>query len=191
MTDLLALIVLMLFPLKLLFWTPVHGLSRIFKKLGLLTYTMPLITWLPLAYLIYINRAFMLQFKIDLSVVLNIIGISLLSSGTLLHIWTGKLLGLWGLIGVPEVSNRVKGKLIIKGPFSALRHPTYLAHTMMFSGVFLITGVIAVAIVTSLDFVIINTVIIPLEERELLSRFGRDYELYKKKVPYRFFPLIM
>ena len=77
-----------------------------------------------------------------------------------------------------------------EGPFSIVRHPTYLAHTLIFSGVFLITEVTSVGIITLLDFIIINTIIIPLEEKELLSRFGEDYEFYKKKVPSRFFPRI-
>ncbi|MDH5203170.1 MAG: hypothetical protein OEW69_07935, partial [Nitrospirota bacterium] len=62
--------------------------------------------------------------------------------------------------------------------------------TLMFSGVFLITGVIPVVIITILDFLVINVLVIPLEERELLNRFKEDYELYQKKVPSRFFPWI-
>lgn len=189
MTDLLALTTIILWPVVPLFWIPVHGLSRIFRKLGLLTYIMPLITWLPLAYLIYQNSVSLLQFKIQLPAALNTIGIPLLVIGTLLHIWTGLLLGLWGLVGLPEISTKIKGELLKEGPFSVIRHPTYLAHTLMFSGVFLITEVIAVGIITLLDFILINLMIIPLEEKELLIRFGEDYRQYKKKVP-RFLPWI-
>jgi protein-S-isoprenylcysteine O-methyltransferase Ste14 len=59
----------------------------------------------------------------------------------------------------------------------------------MVSGVFLLTGVIAVGVVTMFDFLVVNAVIIPLEERELLSRFGEEYVQYKKRVP-RYFPAI-
>lgn len=180
---------IILWPVVPLFWIPVHGLSRIFKKLGLLIYIMPLFTWIPLAYLIYRNRTFILSFKIDLPVVLNISGILLLILGTLLHICTGRLLGLWGLIGLPEVSIRAKGKLVMKGPFSVVRHPTYFAHTLMFSGVFLITGVITIGIITLLDFLLIRVLIIPMEEKELLNRFGDKYKLYKERVP-RFLPRV-
>lgn len=187
MSDLLAIIAIMLWPAVPLFWIPVHSASKIFRRLGLLTYIMPLVTWLPLAYLIYINRVLLLKFKIDLPVVLNLIGIILLASGTILHIWTARLLGLWGLIGLPEISSKKTGRLVTEGPFSVVRHPTYLAHTLMFSGVFLITEVISAGIVTLLDFILINVLIIPLEDKELSARFEDGYELYKKKVP-RFFP---
>lgn len=190
MTKLLALATLIFWPVIPLFWIPVHFATTFFKKLGLFTYIMPLITWLPWAYLIYQNQIFLLNFKINLPVVLNIIGFPFLIFGLLLHIWTARLFGLRGIIGVPEISTRIKENVVAGGPFSIVRHPTYLAHTLIFSGVFLITGVIAIGIITALDLIIINTTIIPLEEKELLSRFGKDYELYKKKVPSRFFPLI-
>lgn len=187
--DLLALITIIVWPVVPLFWIPVHGLSKVFKRLGLLTYIMPVITWLPLAYLIYLNRASLLQFKIEFPIALNIVGILLLIIGTLLHVWTGLLLGLWGLIGLPEISTKIRGRLVTEGPFSVVRHPTYLAHTLMFSGIFFITEVIAVGIITLLDFIIVNILIIPLEEKELSIRFGEDYEVYKRNIP-RFFPRI-
>jgi protein-S-isoprenylcysteine O-methyltransferase Ste14 len=55
--------------------------------------------------------------------------------------------------------------------------------------VFLITGVVTVGIVTLLDFVVMNAVVIPLEERELGGRFGEEYKKYKERVP-QFFPRI-
>lgn len=108
--DFIAIITIIVWPVVPLFWIPVHGFSRVFKRLGLFTYIMPLLTWLPLAYLIYQNRLFLLQFKINLPLPVQILGVILLVIGTLLHIWTGKLLGLWGLIGLPEVSRKVKKK---------------------------------------------------------------------------------
>ncbi|HAK89169.1 MAG: hypothetical protein A2077_00680 [Nitrospirae bacterium GWC2_46_6] len=188
---LLALITIILWPVVPLFWVPVHGLSRFFKKLGIFTYIMPLLTWLPLAYVIYMNREFLLGFATDLPLILNIIGIVLFIAGTLLHMWTGKLLGLLGLMGLPEISSKQEGRLVAEGPFSIVRHPTYLAHTLMFSGIFLMTEVLTVGVLTFSDFVIVNALIIPLEEKELSTRFGREYEEYKKLVPRKFFPKIL
>ena len=187
MLDLLAFVTIILWPIIPLFWIPVHGLSRIFKKLGLLTYAMPLLIWLPLAFLIYSEKELLLSWKIEFPVVLRFFGIILLVAGSALHLWTAKLLGLWGLIGLPEVSSRLEGRLITKGPFSIVRHPTYLAHTSMFSGVFLMTGTVTVGIMTFIDFLLVYVLIIPLEEKELSKRFGKDYNLYMEKVP-KLFP---
>jgi protein-S-isoprenylcysteine O-methyltransferase Ste14 len=180
----------MFWPAIPLFWTPVHFAPGFFRRLGLFTYIMPLFTWLPVAYLVFQNRAVLMQYKIDLPLIVNAIGVVLFILGTLLHIWTAKLLGILGIIGVPEVFSRVKENLVAAGPFSIVRHPTYLAHTLMFSGVFLITGVKAVGVLTAMDLIVINIIVIPLEERELLRRFGDEYQEYKENVPSRFFPWI-
>lgn len=188
MTDFLAFITVILWPVIPLFWIPVHFASKFFKKLGLFTYVMPLLTWLPLVYFIYKNRNVLLHYKIDIPVVLNITGIIFVICGTFLHIWTARLLGFLGIIGLPEISTKVKGRLVTKGPFSIIRHPTYLAHTLMFLGIFLLTEVVVVGVITILDLIIITILLIPLEERELLSRFGEEYKLYKIEVPSKIFP---
>jgi protein-S-isoprenylcysteine O-methyltransferase Ste14 len=188
MNDLIAIMTLMFWTVIPLFWIPVHVAVHFFRRPGLAAYLLPVFTWLPLAFLIYRHRDFLLQFKITLPFPCAIIGWFLLISGTLLHIWTARLLGLWGIIGVPELSGSVENHLAAEGPFSIVRHPTYLAHTLMFSGVFLITGVLAVGIIAVVDCIVVNSVIIPLEEKELADRFGEKYASYKRKVPSRFFP---
>jgi protein-S-isoprenylcysteine O-methyltransferase Ste14 len=191
MNDLLAIITLMFWPVIPLFWIPVHVAVHFFRRPGLGAYLLPVFTWLPLAFLIYRYRIFLLQFEITLPFLSSIIGWVLLISGTLLHIWTARLLGLWGIIGVPEVSGRVEEHLVAEGPFSIVRHPTYLAHTLMFAGVFLLTGSLAVGIVALVDCIVVNSIIIPLEEKELADRFGDEYASYKRKVPSSFFPLFL
>lgn len=183
MTDLIAFLTIIIWPIIPLFWIPVHGLARFFKRIGGFTYIMPALLWPPLAYFIYLNRAFFLNYRIDPGPLARIAGLVILTGGAMLQIWTGRLLTLLGLMGLPEVSREAAGRLVTEGAFSFVRHPTYLAHTLMFGGVFLFSGVIAVGVVTLLDLSIVNAVIIPLEEKELLGRFGEEYAKYKKSVP--------
>jgi protein-S-isoprenylcysteine O-methyltransferase Ste14 len=185
--DLLAFITILVWPAVPLFWVPVHGFPKFFRKLDVLTYIVPLVLWLPLAYLVFLYRDVLLGVRVELPVMLRIAGLVLVGAGTILHLWTGELLGFKGLIGLPEISSKVKSRLVTNGPFSVVRHPTYLAHTLLFAGVFLITEVVAVGIVTLLDFIVINAVVMPLEDRELEDRFAKEYEDYKKRVP-GFFP---
>ena len=186
MAGLLALAAIIFWPVVPLFWIPIHCRTNFFRKLGLLSYILPLITWLPLACLIYSQRVFLLHDKLIFPAPLKFAGVFILLAGTALHVWTARLLGI-GIIGVPEITNEVKATLMTRGPFGVVRHPTYLAHTLMFLGVFLISGVVTVGVVTAIDFVIINAFVIPLEERELVDRFGEEYRGYQKRVP-RLFP---
>jgi protein-S-isoprenylcysteine O-methyltransferase Ste14 len=183
LTDLIALLTIIIWPIIPLFWIPVHSLASFFKRIGGFTYIMPALLWPPLAYFIYLNRAFFLNYRIDPGPFARIAGLVILTGGAMLQIWTGRLLTLLGLMGLPEVSRETAGRLVTEGAFSFVRHPTYLAHTLMFGGVFLLSGVIAVGAVTLLDLSIVNAVIIPLEEKELLGRFGEEYAKYKKSVP--------
>lgn len=187
LSDLIAIIAIIWWPLIPLFWIPVHAFPDWFRRLGFFTYLLPFITWLPLSFVLYSSMFLILQYRIELSSEFTIVGWVLLFSGTLLHIWTGFLLNFWGLIGLPEVSDKFKGRMVTSGPFSVVRHPTYLAHTIMFFGVFLLSGVIAAGLVTLFDFVLSLLVIIPLEERELSRRFGGEYKKYCHTVP-KFFP---
>ncbi|MFN3396059.1 MAG: methyltransferase [Thermodesulfovibrionales bacterium] len=186
--NLLAFLTILVWPVVPLFWIPVHGLSRFFKRIGLLTYIMPPLTWIPIAYLIFKYKEPLLNFRYEMPVIINIAGLFFTILGTLLHLWTGKLLGLRGLMGIPEVSKKLESRLVSEGPFKIIRHPTYLAHTILFFGIFLLTEVITVGILTIIDFLIVNLVIIPLEEKELSERFRNIYSEYRNKVRYRFFP---
>jgi len=181
--KLIALITLIVWPVIPLFWIPVHLFPRFFRKLKLFTYAIPVIAWLPVAYLIYQNGDFLLYYKLNFPGVIRGTGIFFLIAGTGTHLWTAKLLNFWGLIGLPEVYEEMKGRLVATGAFSVVRHPTYLAHTIMFTGIFLASGVISVGIVTCVDFLVINLFVIPLEEKELIARFGEEYRDYIKKVP--------
>lgn len=186
--DFIALVTLVIWPAIPLFWVPVHCLPRVFKKLGRLTYALPLITWLPLAVIIVSRRSFLLQYRVEFPIVINVLGFFLLTLGIALQAWTLKLLTPGGIVGLPEVTEGMTGNMVTAGPFSVVRHPTYLSHTMMYLGVFLLTGVTAVGVATVIDALAVNAMVIPLEERELAERFGGEYEEYKKKVPSRFLP---
>jgi protein-S-isoprenylcysteine O-methyltransferase Ste14 len=187
LSDILALAAVIFSVLVPLFWIPVHCLTPYFRKLGVLTYILPALTWLPIAWLVYSCRALILRFTVDMPWALRGVGVLTFIVGMLLQLWTLRLLGAAGIMGLPEVTHLVEGGIVTAGPFSVIRHPTYASHTIMYAGVFLITGVIAVGIITVADLLIVNVLVIPLEDRELIRRFGDDYRNYKERVP-AFFP---
>jgi protein-S-isoprenylcysteine O-methyltransferase Ste14 len=187
--ELLAIITLMLWPAIPLFWIPVHCVPRFFRRLGFWTYVLPLITWLPLAVLTFALRDVLLGHRMELPAALHVLGFVLFVAGAGLQVWTLFLLTLPVITGMPEVTRSVQGRLMTRGPFGVVRHPTYLSHTLMLLGVFFVTEVTAIGIVAVIDVFVVNSMVIPLEERELLERFGTEYEEYRRKVPSRFLPL--
>lgn len=188
MLEILALIILV-FGLNIpLFWIPIHIYPQFFRKLGIFTYLMPLITTSLLSLTVFNFRDYILMYTFEFPSFLNLIGLVFFLFGIILHIWTAKLLSLWGLIGIPEIFPKKNSKFITSGPFFVIRHPTYLAHSLIFIGVFIWTEFIILGILAILDFLIVNTLVIPFEEKELLRRFGNIYKEYKDRVKWRILP---
>lgn len=188
MNEFIALATLMFWPIIPIFWIPLHLCTKLFRRLGFFAYIISGLIWIFAAYFIWNYRNLLLEFDIVFPIFIKIIGLILLTLGIVLHIWTIKLLGPGTIIGLPEIFSGIKNKIIDKGPFSIVRHPTYLAHTLIFSGIFLFTGFLSVGLVALLDFFAVNLIIIPLEEKEMGERFGNNYEEYCRKVPARFLP---
>jgi protein-S-isoprenylcysteine O-methyltransferase Ste14 len=158
------------------------------EKIGILTYLVLLAFWLPIAYLILLSQDLLLQIAIDFHIAIVFLGFILIIIGVIINTWTAKLLGIKALIRYYVIRpNNEKGNLITSSLFSIVRHPTYLAHTLLWLGFFLLTGFISLGLLALLDFLLTYFFIIPLEEKELVQRFGQEYIDYKKRVP-KFFP---
>ena len=107
----------------------------------------------------------------------------------------GEFLRLWG-VSIAGSETRTTGPvggtfLITTGPFSYLRNPLYLGNMLMYSGV----GVMANAMfpwlvcLAFLYFLWQYSLIVRLEEKHLLLKFGDEYQRYCQSVP-RFFPTL-
>lgn len=184
----LAVAALALWPLTPIFFVQVHGRPSFWRKVGGLTYLVVLLEMVPVALFVLAFQEILLGEELNLGV-LVFLGAIFMFLGIMLHAWTGKFLGWRTLLGYSELRTRAGPKKpITNGPFSAVRHPTYLAHTLMLVGVFLMTGFAGTGLLALLDIFISYFLIIPLEERELVIRFGADYRRYQHRVP-KFFPV--
>lgn len=185
--DIIALLITMFWPIIPLWWIPVHGANKIVKSIGFFIYPIVGVLWIFIAYAIYVNKTFLLEYRIDFFILMKIGGILCASAGILLQLWTLKVLSLGTITGVPEIFSGAKATLTVHGPFHHVRHPTYISHTLFFLGIFLATGILITGLIVLIDLLIISLIIIPLEEGELLRRFGDEYRSYMSHVP-RYIP---
>ena len=128
-----------------------HGATHFWKKIGLWTYFIIVLEWVPVAYIIQSNQIFFLQFQLEFSNLIVVIGFLYIFAGIGLHSWTAILLGLEATIGyteIKEVETTTNPKLIVSGPFSIVGHPSYWAHTSILFGTFLVSGLNMVGILT-------------------------------------------
>lgn len=190
MVDAVAFLVILFWPIIPLWWIPVHGANKVVRKIGLLMYPIIGVSWILIAYPIYVNRELLLEYRVDFTIPIRVLGMLCVCAGLFLQVWTLKVLNIKTITGIPEIFERVKARMTIQGPFLYVRHPTYVSHTIFLLGIFLSTGILATGCVALIDFFIVNLIIIPLEEGELLQRFGDEYRSYMKSVP-RYIPRLV
>ena len=189
MYEVIALIALMVWPAIPIFFIPLHTYTKFFRLLGVWYYVLFFVIWGPVAGAVYLYKDYLLSNAFDFGIVAYV-GMWLMAGGMALHLWASKVIGIKGTIGWLELFPPEKIRFLIKGPYVHVRHPIYLAHTLMFFGVFIMTGAISAGVIAVLDFIVSYFVIIVLEEHELHARFGKKYKEYAKKVP-KFFPRLI
>jgi protein-S-isoprenylcysteine O-methyltransferase Ste14 len=122
---------------------------------------------------------FPLRFSFDSYV--QMIGIVITAFGYFLFTWSviarGRYATAWEM---PE-----NHKLVTRGPYRYVRHPSYLAYFIMFPGLFLIwlTWIALIPLVAILGYL----QIVGEEEKMLVQKFGDEYIAYQKTVG-QFFP---
>jgi protein-S-isoprenylcysteine O-methyltransferase Ste14 len=170
-------------PLGLLYWFIIHPWARWWRRWGpLRTYLTVLPVLAVLGVLLFQVRGQLLG--ADLGTNWSLIGIAtlLLCLTTWLEFQYWKQLSISIIVGIPELSKEQNGKLLRDGIYGVVRHPRYLS-----AGI----GVIAnLLIVNHLGLYILIIAVLPpgflmlmLEERELVDRFGDSYRDYQRDVP--------
>ena len=72
--------------------------------------------------------------------------------------------------------------LVTSGPFNISRNPMYLGMAAILLGIAIFLGTLVTFIFPAIFIMIIETLLIPDEERKLENKFGEHYKEYKNKV---------
>ncbi|MFW9881481.1 MAG: methyltransferase family protein [Candidatus Thorarchaeota archaeon] len=135
----------------------------------------------------YIEFKFLIQCFITIwnNFSIYLIGIFFLLAGSIILLYSRVLLGKFASSKIVIEQNHV---LEIKGIYKYIRHPIYLGMLLIFFGYALSFK----SIITPFSFLVIFFLIfnnrMNLEEKLLIEKFGKNYELYLKKtkrlIPY-------
>jgi protein-S-isoprenylcysteine O-methyltransferase Ste14 len=88
------------------------------------------------------------------------------------------VLGTLGHNVSATVLTKHQHELVMRGPYRWIRHPLYTTGVALFVALGLIAANWFILLFAILALVSIRLVIVPLEERELLARFGSEYQQY-------------
>jgi protein-S-isoprenylcysteine O-methyltransferase Ste14 len=107
------------------------------------------------------------------------IGGVLIVFGIVLNLWTDSLFKKAGTTVKPH--EKPTG-FIVKGPFRFSRHPMYLGMISILTGTALLFGNLVVFISPLVFFILMESLFIPMEEKNLTKGYKKRYASYRKKV---------
>ena len=119
-----------------------------------------------LKYTIFLNHYVPLIVKIPIGVVLLILSGYLARTG----------------LSIVFGEKRDKPSVIRKSVFNIIRHPIYLSEILLYLGLLMLSISLAAAVVWIIAILFLHY-ISRYEERQLLARFGKEYEQYIQEVP--------
>lgn len=179
----LAVPIIIMVPLGLLYWFIIHLWARRWRKWGTIrTYLTVLPVLAALGFVLYQDRRQILGADLGTNWILIGIALAVSCPMTWLEFQYWREMSISTLVGIPELSQQRVGKLLRDGIYGVVRHPRYLS-----AGNGLIANVLIVNHVGLYILVIMAVppgyVMLLLEERELIDRFGGAYREYQREVP--------
>jgi protein-S-isoprenylcysteine O-methyltransferase Ste14 len=111
-----------------------------------------------------------------------LIGVTGIIKGFAIAIWT-IVLQITRASGTPFPMLPTK-KLLVSGPFKYCRNPMTLGTIIAYTGIAILVGSWVSLLFVTIFAAFLIAYLRFIEEKELLLRFGSDYEEYKKKTPF-------
>ena len=184
----LALILVVSFPPAFLYWFVIHPFTGFWRRLG------PLETHLIVAPAMILVGIAIYGFReplmrVDFGFVPAFAALAVLSYlfAGLLELKCRRYLKLRILVGVPQLTEDPSASsLLTEGIYGRIRHPRYVSVFFGALAVALFSNYLATWVLQVFLTPVIYLLVI-VEERELLDRFGEEYEQYMERVP-RFVP---
>src|SRR6266511_4264881 len=144
---------------------------RIYKYVPASTLVASIVIAVALHYLIPITTAIPFPY--------NFLGLLVIGFGMYLAFQSVRLLRLHNTTIEPSGS---PSSLVMQCPYSYSRNPIYLGVLLIVLGTAITLSSLSSFIAPLIFFLVVNTIIIPFEEKRLQKNFGIDYERYKGSV---------
>lgn len=178
----LGLVLVLIMPIVITFWLVIHGGSKQWRKRSpQVAYSFAGSFILIVALFAWFYRIVLLGADLGFNLLFFTIGAVIYIASFVLWRPVKKHLDFKTFAGIPEVTN-TKIELIQDGPFAIVRHPRYLMVAIGVFGWCLMinyTGGYLIGLISIVGLFLV----VWLEEKDLVIRFGDDYRAYQKQVP--------
>jgi protein-S-isoprenylcysteine O-methyltransferase Ste14 len=179
----LGVAIVIIVPLGVLYWLIIHTWARPLRTWGpIRTYLAILPVLAALGVLLFQRRGQLLGADLGTNYKLIAIALVLACPMTWLELQYWRQLSISTLVGIPELSQQRKGRMLRDGIYGVVRHPRYLSAGIGMIANPLLANYLGLYILLLLA-VAPGYLMLVLEERELVDRFGDAYREYQRDVP--------
>jgi len=167
-----------------LFWFVIHPIADSWRRMSRSPYRLLLPIWAVLIFLLSWITWPWRTVQLYSSHWMWAPSALLLLSGLTIYARIGSNFGAHKLSGEAELRpDEHAQELVTTGLHSRMRHPIYVAHLANFSSWALGSGLLIAYMLLAISALVTFPLMIWLEERELVARFGPSYREYQRKVP--------
>jgi protein-S-isoprenylcysteine O-methyltransferase Ste14 len=182
-----ALVTIMAVPAAGLVWFLIHPLAPWWRRVGpVRTYLAVGVAVVAAMWGIYLARGPLLAIRFGVRPPLVVAAGVVFCVGSYIRAQVRRQLRASVVLGLPEISTQDRGRLVMDGIYSRIRHPRYVGVGLGVAAMALFANYLATYLLV-LAYVPSIYAIVLLEERELEARFGDAYREYSRDVP-RFLP---
>ncbi len=184
---LFAVLWLVSFPI-LLFWIALHPFAAFWRRMGLVaTYVILLAACAAVSLVLFHFREPLLAVEYGTHPALWVLAAASYGIAVSLEVRCRKHLKVSTLVGVPELrGGGAEHTLLSEGIYGQMRHPRYVGATLGYVASMFFANYLFLYAAFPVLLVLIHIIVV-LEERELVERFGDEYRTYKARVP-RYLP---
>ncbi len=182
-----AVVLLVLLPPAIIYWLIIHPFAAFWRRRGpVLTLTVAFGQMIVVGWLLYRWRDRLIGADLGFSWWLSGLAVLLYLCSIGAELSIRKHLKVSTLAGIPEVNQKVEGRVLQEGIYSRVRHPRYLNVMLAATAWALFVNYVGTWLLIPLTALALRLVVY-FEERELIDRFGEEYRDYSRRVP-RFWP---
>jgi len=185
--SLFAQAVVILYPPVFLFWIVLHTKIDFWRTMGKRAYWCVLLAWPLISGPLFLLRTSIFSVRWPVPWWLATFGLLSIVASARVFSLASRVIPRRTLFGLVELEPELHPQPLLQtGVYSKTRNPIYLAHWLLIVGAAALSGFAANWALAASEIVLL-TVLIRSEEKELLSRYGGEYATYMRRVP-RFFP---
>jgi protein-S-isoprenylcysteine O-methyltransferase Ste14 len=176
-----------LYPGVFVFWFVLHGRIRHWRTMGKRAYWYACLGWPVIGSGLLFFRRSIFSVRWPMPWWIELIGLLAIAAAAGIGYQAAQTISRRTLIGLVELEpDRNPQPVMQSGIYSKTRNPIYLAHWLVILAAAAVSGYAANWTFLAVDSVLVG-VLIRMEEKELIGRYGAAFESYMRRVP-RFFP---